>query len=506
MTHDSAVRIVVKMVPEIEKKGAEAVLTDYAKKEDLPPAQLEKLAQVLNTLMTVSHIEKAADRGSSTYLVDVPTLVTSYAIGHEPTKAARAAVSHDTSHDIATVDLLTAMRQAVAGPKPVREIEKAAYVAVEKTFTHQDLADAALELEVESMLALEKLASSILRTARGVNGVVDLALAEEEACHSLDSHWVKKACDWLQGNVKNTVFLRHDHTQALTKRAFAAGVRNGKSLVEFVHAFVTRDLMLKAAMYIGDEPNPGNTVTLDDNLNALIQARLSANTEGKQKAQEESERNAVGADDEYEGDDDAPRAPREAKPKSERRNDERSDNEPRQSGGGKNKSSKGDSESTESPARFLKTIGGAAMVPVRGTAEVINNTAAAADRLIGNITSKERSHSAQKYTDVSVEDIRRSINLSRMIGTDPVLREADPRQVLEVYNAIARANPELASNMPSLKLLLREAVSYEGLTLDAQKQLADIRKSTSESESKEQENDKRRYSTGGAAQIFKSKA
>jgi hypothetical protein len=84
-----------------------------------------------------------------------------------------------------------------------------------------------------------------------------------------------------------------------------------------------------------------------------------------------------------------------------------------------------------------------------------------------------------------------------MIGTDPVLRESDPREVLEIYNAIARTNPEIVTNMPALRLLLREAVSYEGLTLDSQKQLTDIRQNSSKAESQESDNLKRRYSIGG---------
>lgn len=503
MTHDSAVRIVVGLVPEIEKKGAEAVLTDYAKKEDLPPAQLEKLAQVLNTLMTVSHIEKAADRGSSTHLVDVPVLVTSYAIGHEPTKSARAAVSHDITHDVGTVDLLTAMRQAVAGPKPVREVVKAA-AAPTPTLSHKELRDIALDLEAEAMLNMEKLASKLLRSTRREHGVIDLSLAEEEACHTLDSQWVKRACDWLQAAAGRNQVSRYDHSRQLTKRAFVAGVRGSADMIEFVRAFVTRDLMAKAAMVAGDDEVQPGAIDVND-LAALMQEKARAAAEEKAKADAAAEEQTVGTEegDGEEaggGDGTEPVTPRgtTTTPRGPRGGSEER--------GGSKSNGKTVTEESVDPGAVLRSIGEAAMVPVQVTANAINNTAVAADRILSNITSKERFNKDQKYTDVSVEDIRRSINLSRMIGTDPVLREADPRQVLEVYNAIARTNPELANNMPAIKLLLREAVSYEGLTLDAQKQLADIRKSTVESESKEQENDKRRYSTGSIAPLFNSRS
>ena len=90
MTHDAAVRAVVNLVPDIEKRGADVVLRDYAVAEDLPPAQLEKLAHVFNTLRTVDHIAQASDRGSSVDLVDVPSLVIGYATGLDREKKARA--------------------------------------------------------------------------------------------------------------------------------------------------------------------------------------------------------------------------------------------------------------------------------------------------------------------------------------------------------------------------------------------------------------------------------
>jgi hypothetical protein len=146
-------------------------------------------------------------------------------------------------------------------------------------------------------------------------------------------------------------------------------------------------------------------------------------------------------------------------------------------------------------------IWGAATAPVRAVGDVAITASSKAHDLLNSITTKERTNKAQRNTDLSVEDVRRAINVRRMIATDDVLREADPREVLEIYNSVSRLNPEIAHNMPAVKLLLREAVSYEGLTLDAQKQLTDIRKGTGESEAKEFDNDKRRYTAGGALPI-----
>jgi hypothetical protein len=144
---------------------------------------------------------------------------------------------------------------------------------------------------------------------------------------------------------------------------------------------------------------------------------------------------------------------------------------------------------------------GMATAPIRAVNDVAITASGKVNDLLNSITSKERTNKAQRNTDLSVEDVRRAINIRRMIGTDAVLKEADPREVLEIYNSVARLNPDIAHNMPAMKLLLREAVSYEGLTLDAQKQLTDIRKGTGESEAKEYDNDRRRYTAGGALPI-----
>jgi hypothetical protein len=131
----------------------------------------------------------------------------------------------------------------------------------------------------------------------------------------------------------------------------------------------------------------------------------------------------------------------------------------------------------------------------------VTSAYSAVDGMLQRITAKERSNKSQRSSDLGVSDVIRAMNIKRLIGTDAVLRHADPRQVLSVYNSIARMNPDIANDMTAVTLLLREAVSYEGITLDSQKTLADIRKSTGDSEAKEYDNDKRRYAVGGALPI-----
>ena len=497
MTHDAAVRTVVKLVPEIEKRGAEAVLRDHAVKEDLPPAQLEKLAQVYNTLRTVSHIDKATDRGSSVNLVDVPSLVVSYALdmGHE--KKALAPSSHQ-SHAPAQVDLMAAMRAEIAGPKPVRERTKEA-AAPAKKISAADVRDAALELMTDARLDMAKLAGVILNGVPFSNDHYDLSGIERDAMHVLGADLIKRSCDWLDRSVKisRKQSIRHDYDAPLTKQAFAVGSPLSAALVKLAEAFSTYQLMEKLAAHpIGafDQPETGT-------LNAEQLAAEADQLTPEELAEVMDRLKGQGIDIE-------PEISEETSEDVQRVESPRSAPASGGSRGGSVDSPKSAlaGKSTEAPAAKASggTAGklwGAATAPIRAAGDVAITASNKVNDLLNSITTKERTNKAQRNTDLSVEDVRRAINIRRMIATDDVLREADPREVLEIYNSVSRLNPEIAHNMPAVKLLLREAVSYEGLTLDAQKQLTDIRKGTGESEAKEYDNDKRRYTAGGALPI-----
>ncbi len=503
MTHDAAVRTVVKLVPEIEKRGAEAVLRDHAVKEDLPPAQLEKLAQVFNTLRTVSHIDKAADRGSSVDLVDVPSLVVGYALdmGHE--KKALSPSGHQT-HAPAQVDLMAAMRAEIVGPKPVRERTKEA-AAAPKTLKHADVLDAAAEISAEARLDMSKLANDILNGVPFTDGYYDLSGIERDAIHVLGADLVKQSCDWLDQSIKlsRKQSIRHDYDAPLAKQAFSVGSSLSAVLVQLAEAVSTHLTMEKIANqldHMGTGPStaaPRSGADMAAELAAMspeerIQFMDDLAAEGTKIEPPVAEEAA-----EEEG---APRIGPTASGGTAASGGSGGGGAPSSQAGKATGAPSGGKAPPSGPGGMGKAWG-AATAPIRAVGDVAINASNKVNDLLNSITTKERTNKAQRNTDLSVEDVRRAINIRRMIGTDAVLKEADPREVLEIYNSVARLNPEIAHNMPAMKLLLREAVSYEGLTLDASKQLTDIRKGTGESEAKEYDNDKRRYTAGGALPI-----
>lgn len=79
MTHKEQIKLLDSILPEIVKTNdPEGQLLKCARKRNLSPALLEKLAQVFNTSKTIVGLKKQANRGDSFSIVDVPKLVERY--------------------------------------------------------------------------------------------------------------------------------------------------------------------------------------------------------------------------------------------------------------------------------------------------------------------------------------------------------------------------------------------------------------------------------------------
>ena len=497
MTHDSAVRTVVNLVPDIEKRGAEVVLTEYATREDLPPAQLEKLAQVYNTLRTVSYIDHAADdaRGQTVPLVDVPTLVVGYATGLNHEKAAAGPHSFST-HDPRTVDLAAAMRREANLEKAAAQVTDQP-AKVHETFkqavSREQVQDALLSLEVDLEDEMSKLASEIFTAAPRVadrHFQRDISEFEQEALQYQPPAAVKAAGAFMEkfAAPHRTKLLRFAYDVRVPQRAYDIGHALGQKFAELAKAAGTLEVLIKMAAKASD----GTTVEehqkdKDYDLDDIF---------GTTKVEKPDEAGVAAAREALAG---VPSSSTTAQPVAGSGGPPRASGPP---GGGGDKST-GDKRSTSDPGNKQESI---SLMDLLGkpVAAVAGATQAASDKAEGaitSITSKPRLNKAQISADVSVEDIKRAMAIRRLIGTDPVLREADPKVVLEVYNSVTARNPQLAGDTAALRLILREAVSYEGLTLDSQKLLSEIRRNSEQADELSDINEKSRYTVGGAGPL-----
>jgi hypothetical protein len=514
MTHDSAVRTVVSLVPEIEKRGAEAVLTEYANREDLPPAQLEKLAQVYNTLRQVSHIDNAdADaRGATVPMVDVPTLVVGYATGIGQEKVAAGPHSFST-HDLRTVDLNRAMRFELGTlSKAAAEVTgQPAQVGgmFDRAEMVEKVAGALIELEVDLEDEMSKLASEIFAAAPRVDDshfCRDISEFEEEALQYQPALAVKAAGDFMEkfAAPHRTKLSRFAFDRQVPQRAYDIGHALGQKFAELAKAAGTLDVIIKLAAHATIPPGaglpPDNEQVVDQMLSGLFSTptfnrdaedpNISAVTQAA-KAKAEADAAAGGQPADVSSALSAAEAvSTEGRPAAGGGGPPRRDDRPPKEGG------PGSTEKTKDGTKhsLIEMLS----IPIKATTSAIQSTNEKAQTLIRDITTKPRKNTAQRDTDLSVDDIRRAMAIRRLIGTDPVLKDADPKAVLEVYNSVVARNPQLAGDMAALRLILREAVSYEGLTLDSQKLLSEIRRNSEQAEEAATTNENARYAVGGS--------
>ena len=532
MTHDSAVRTVVSLVPEIEKRGAAAVLTEYATREDLPAAQLEKLAQVYNTLRTVSHIDHAQpdERGATVPLLDVPELVVGYATGLGQEKVAAGPHSF-SSHDPRTVDLNLALKrdmglrkaaaQATGTPDTAGQIFKQAV-------SHEQAESALLEVEIELQDEMSKLASELFSAAPRVGDEHfrrDISEFEEEALQYQPVSIVKAAGDFMEkfAAPHRTKLVRYDYSRPVQAYAYDIGHQNGQKMADLAKAVSTLDIIKMAAKTMLEvsragvspderthvEPSAtpttigGTEATLSpDMLAAMFGGTPTAPVVAKDVEDPDVESPEPNTSDEISQDErlkKAPVAETSAKPETGGRapaNDVTVDKDST-----RDKKTVDDVKKPDAASITRDEILAMFAAPLSAGRDAIQGAARKADETLGAIVGKERANKAQMSSDLSVEDIRRAMSVRRLIGTDPVLREADPKEVLEVYNSVVARNPQLAGDMAALRLVLREAVSYEGLTLDSQKLLTEIRRNSEEADKTFSENERRRYAVGGATPL-----
>lgn len=527
MTHDSASQTVVSLVPEIEKRGAAEVLTEFARREDLPPSQLEKLGQVYNTLRTISHIDNAKDdRGSSVPLLDVPIMVAGYATGADREKVATGPLSI-SSHDLNTVDLNRALnlelRQLSSPPSMAKAAstevtttpEKAAESVLSFAGT-QEFEAALLDVEIDLENEMAKLAGEIIGAAPLTGDSTfrrDVSFFEVEALRRQPEEAVKQAGDYLERYAEplHITLDRFGYDREIEKYAYEIPHAMGEKFAALAEAATSYDVIVKLAAetipkspdegtkdkigYFGAAP-PTDPPAFDD----IPDTKKETDTGGGETAEEAAAKaNQHGV---------TPVTGKPSKDDQDKDKDKTKAKDKDNGGGGGGRNRDGDKKS-EPKEKSLDPVGAATDLlarPLNAVSSGVQGAAAKADDILTKITTKERQNKAQKDLDIDIEDIKRTMNVSRMIANDPVLREVEPKEVMEVYNSIAARNPDIAGDMAALRLVLREAVSYEGLTLDAQKMLSDIRKNEAQGSQVAQDNDRKRYSVGGAMPIQISKA
>lgn len=479
MNHAKAIDVVHRqLLPDI-RRGSDAaeVLLKYAKKNDLPAAQLEKLAQVVNTARTINYMGKSASRGDTFDLVDIPSLVDNYT-SYKPAATVDAddwfGQSKQASVPNFVADALQegAVKQAgESQPKPEKAVNR--FTAYRNWSSSQDASadlkakQAAADMVEDDALAVmnlefEKLARQVFNDDPELFGEIEhdmLGIYGESA-------EIKKAMD------KAAAFCANRRHPVRIKRA--SEVADNRRVVSDRHSLrPSFDRILKAineqesAQEFVQEAKQATAAALAPALQAIEQAQSNrGNT--------------------------APIIEAAAVP-------------PNSSNAANVVTDGGPDAEVEATKRLMALIGKseapAATRSSTGLGEAGYGLLSSGNRALGEAQggiedliqaiAPAKNHRLEKR-EQAVDDVTRLTTLERLLA-DPIVSKANPALVTSLFNTVQRTAPHFANDLNTVKMVIRQALQYEGLTPDVVKTLGEIHHKDTQSRNTNSEMTKQRY-------------
>ena len=85
---------------------------------------------------------------------------------------------------------------------------------------------------------------------------------------------------------------------------------------------------------------------------------------------------------------------------------------------------------------------------------------------------------AAKRTASKVEDIKHQVVLSRLLASDDIIKRMPQGMVASLFNTLRNTNPTAAADINIARIVLREALQHQGITLNTVKTLKDTNQPT----------------------------
>lgn len=501
------------------RKNANEALINIATRKDLSPAQLQRMAQVYNAWHSVSHFKNASDRASTPPgLVDPPQLVERYLQTGEKSASqatSPAPVAQFHGRNFAQLLLNDNQQQKVAAAIEVPKTQEVEY-------SLDQVKEAASVMIGEATFEAHDICRQLLKVATDLyEPVHDARYQIGDASALRAAEFVREFADTCK--VATTIPAATDlaplrpRSLQIETGASRLLVKLASTLDDLAFARDTLQLVQKKAGTKKEEEMTPEEEIVSENARMLAESGLTAEQMRAHNISEEMISRAFGAvgvatgktpeklDPTTAAAVEAARAQvvqeaaaaEEEKEKNSGPGGYEEDEEGGGKGGKGGGGGKGGHSATgENPLISAVTgLAGVVSAPFSMASSGIQAGATKASDMLNAVASAERKNTAQMQSDMNVDDIKRQIRFMRMIQNDPILREHDKSKLTAVYNSLAEANPRLASDMESLRLIMREAAAHEGVTIDTIKQLADIRKSTADAAQREKELTDRKYTT-----------
>jgi hypothetical protein len=483
MNHQRVLQALEEILPDIKKTGTpETVLLKYASDNNLSPAQLEKMAQTFNVAKSLTYFDKAANRGGTFKVLDPADLVSQY---KKPAPLSKAA-------SVTATVSVTKFPGASALQEAYPELTKAAGV------TEQELTPkmkAHLQKQAKADAAKAAFYASDAKEffrrqiVDGVGAVTTMfkraSVNKSDFIDDVLYTFGKEAGELVLKQTLGVDYKAPADTTHLSKRAFDKDMRtNSKRLeaLELASDIYEGMVFHKEASVLVEQYNKVAATKADEIL-AAAQRLIGIEDKSGRKAMDRGEnKSSIGTGDEGPADTIAT----EAAP----------------DGGGGGGGSEGTNTMAKDDPEPLPTYYSPSEknVDLKPAADFIAThivdpaskamkgvKPGAPYKLLKDIADAHAPsyNSAQEDVDTARREIEASTTIARLLQSDPIISEADPETVIDIFNTLQSANPDLVRDPMSLRMALREALQYDAVPAHTLKEHADIRKTKADAIDKE---------------------
>lgn len=464
MNYQKIVNLLTDIMPEIAStKDPEGVMLKCASDNNLYPAQLEKLGHAFNQAKTLVGLEKQANRGDSFTIVDVPAMVSKYAT-YDPTK------------------VLTGKSKSI--DKKIDNLQKAAGAHDMSQFERVPTPDFLDDLKARGAVVTQEAGEYWLHG----NGHADVTFNKEASANELDPESLQKSiikdlneaepfAQKLMYNTKASIsekcasirdYLRKNGGQAWSEIVEDTFDRYGEKCASAVG-------VIEQWFEVNHIPYQVFDLTKRAHAESVIEDRHNMWPIMEQIMSDvELYKEASDALDKLETDRNAAREKLNSLRKEARKGPTIPGNPapmpaiepPTVIKANKNKDDGGVGNVVDS---LLKDIKRPSPILPLGTAPNFVKTVYQTAKAVSPDTDTR-----QKTIDSALEQTDKDIALQKLMLGDPILANADPYKIQDLYNTINQLAPTLAKDPHTVSTVLKEAIQYDALPLNIIRDLTSI--------------------------------
>jgi hypothetical protein len=484
------------IAPEVRRsKDATTAIIKFARDHNLPSSQVQALGQLFNTAKTLSFLEKsAARRGDNFPILDVDSLVDKFMeVEKQASMPTNPRVEYD-DQDNGGLELpacfagLThnVLREEALAPSIIYDnpVKQAAAQREQEAVTLEFAKQAKFEY-------LEEMRKTAAELAIKLRQNPDYPFDELEAdCLGIYGEAVRPLMDKLAN------YCLHDGWEV--KRASAPSenklVQDPDGLVPLVESLLDNTYRVKAAEEMltpnseaasGNPPLSASKVVDTNGAEIELKTPKSASSKAVIDPAELEQQKTEGQGSGQSGTRPTPGQGEDQPP-------------PKSQGPGKPPRAPGTKDKPQGgkdlkPTGYFSDINKTLDDVLKGVGKRVGPAA------LGSMVPGR--NVGQEVVDQGLEDARHISTLQNLMMTDEILAEADPDQVVQIYNTIRQSAPELAGDVNVMRALLRSAVQHEGISPFDLKSVLDTELTKQKVNQGQQEMDDRRY---GIKSPFKS--